>query len=221
MKKVTRTASRRTVGLTRRNSKKKAAASYHHGNLRAALIEVGLEALREVEWQELSLRDLARKVGVSANAVYRHFSGKETFMASLAEEGWRRLTVAQIKAASESSRPDTRVRLTGVAYIQFALDNPALFRLMFARYTNTQVNPDVEKAIKDNLQNILNLMSELGGLEPESESVVQNVLLSWSIVHGFSHLALGGQLGYLGKDIQKMMDAVVNIETPLLLKNRK
>ena len=197
--------------------RKKAVSRYHHGNLRAALIEEGLRALKIREWQELSARGLARKVGVSANAAFRHFAGKDDLLAALAEEGFRRLAEVQRKAAAQPGTAASRYRATGRAYVQFARENPSLFRLMFARFTSMQENPGVVSAAMDFLRFSLELMAEVGDLEPGRQKVMFNVLLTWSIVHGLSNLVLDGQMQYLGGDIDEMIDAVVNMEMPLLI----
>ena len=103
---------------------------YHHGDLRAALLEVGLRLLAERDVEGVSLREMARDVGVSATSVYRHFPDKAALMRALAREGLDRLAGAQRDAASGKQGPAS-FAATGRAYVRFALANPALFRLIF------------------------------------------------------------------------------------------
>ncbi|MDE2595168.1 MAG: helix-turn-helix transcriptional regulator, partial [Burkholderiales bacterium] len=106
---------------------------YHHGNLRAALIEAGLQALEQTDASELSLRAIAREVGVSANAAYRHFADKQGLLSAMAAEGFRRFSAAQQTAQKAAQRqasegaPGTCSAATGHAYIAFAQAHPALF----------------------------------------------------------------------------------------------
>src|SRR4030042_1238193 len=133
-----------TLHPIRERAKRKrhgAPASYHHGNLRAALIEAGLRALGGNDRPDLSLPELARRVGVSANASYRHFANKEALLTALAAEGFRRLHAAETKASAQQSQPGADFRAAGRAYVQFAIDNPALIRLMFRLLTPAQQDP--------------------------------------------------------------------------------
>ena len=104
---------------------------YHHGDLRAALIEAGLAMLAERDAEGVSLREMARSVGVSATAVYRHFPDKTALMAALAREGLDRLAAAQHAASDHVGGGAAGFAATGQAYVRFALANPALFRLIF------------------------------------------------------------------------------------------
>ena len=109
-----------------------ASRSYHHGDLRTALIEAGLSALEGVDAEAISLRELARGVGVSATAVYRHFPDKRALLAALAAAGIARLGAAQRVASEAAGGGAAGFAATGRAYVRFALANPALFRLAFA-----------------------------------------------------------------------------------------
>src|SRR5688572_9314104 len=111
--------------------------AYHHGNLRQALVEAGLAHLESAEHGEISLRDLARQVGVSANAVCRQFADKEAVLAALAAEGFRRLRAAQTAAETSNRDAADVLQAAGRGYVAFARANPALYRLMFGRFDAT------------------------------------------------------------------------------------
>src|SRR3546814_12186691 len=111
----------------------KAERAYHHGDLRAAVIAAGLKRLAEDAGGELGLRALARDVGVSATALYRHFPDKEALLDALAEEGLRRLGALQAQAWLKAGGGRAGFKATGIAYVRFAHDAPALFRLSFSR----------------------------------------------------------------------------------------
>ena len=107
-------------------------STYHHGDLRTALIRAGLDLLADRDLEGLSLREVARAVGVSAPSVYRHFPDKQALMTALALEGLGQLSVAQHEAVAGIKERGAAFAAAGRAYVRFALANPALFRLIFA-----------------------------------------------------------------------------------------
>jgi AcrR family transcriptional regulator len=110
------------------------ARPYHHGDLRAALLKSAERTLREKGVGALSLRELARAAGVSHAAPGRHFKDKQALLDALALDGYERLNRA-LDAATESPGLDLEGRLTALAraYLGFAVENPELLELMFAR----------------------------------------------------------------------------------------
>ena len=101
--------------------------AYHHGDLRRALLEASLALIDESGIGALSLREAARKAGVSHNAPYHHFKDRGSLLAALAEEGFAQL--AADMTAARAAAPDARTRLEacGQAYVRFALNSPARF----------------------------------------------------------------------------------------------
>src|SRR5690606_17147113 len=99
---------------------------YHHGNLPAALVDAALEVLESEGIEALTLRELARRVGVTHAAPYRHFKDKAALLAALAAEGFARLSRAV------EARRGEGIAGAAEAYLRFAADHPAHFRLMFA-----------------------------------------------------------------------------------------
>jgi AcrR family transcriptional regulator len=106
---------------------------YHHGNLRAELLEDAQRVVRENGVDALSLRELARRAGVSHAAPRRHFADRQALLAALAEAGFARLG-SELRAAAEGVEGgfDARLRAVAQAYIHFAIDDAALLELMFA-----------------------------------------------------------------------------------------
>jgi len=106
---------------------------YHHGNLRTALLEQAERTLRERGVQELSLRELAREVGVSHGAPRRHFADRQALLDALAEAGYARLG-AELRSAADGAGEEfeTRLQATAAAYVRFATRDAALLELMFA-----------------------------------------------------------------------------------------
>jgi AcrR family transcriptional regulator len=164
---------------------------YHHGDLRSALIAEGLRLLAIRDAESLSLREVARGVGVSATAVYRHFPDKEALMTALALEGLAQIGAAQQAAANEAGGGEAGFAATGRAYVRFALANPALFRLIFASPALGSLKADhqLESQAGDLLAaNAASAAARLGG-----EAQVHAVQ-AWALVHGLAMLMLDGQI---------------------------
>lgn len=105
--------------------------SYHHGDLRRALIDAALDAIAEEGVASFTLRDVARRVGVSPAAPYRHFPDKDALIAAIAAECTARLGAAMDEAmAAAGDDPVARFRASGVAYVRFAVANPQMFRAL-------------------------------------------------------------------------------------------
>lgn len=164
---------------------------YHHGDLRRALVEAGLQLLEQREADELSLREIARKVGVSATAVYRHFPHKEALLDALAAEGLGRLAQAQHAAAAAAGGGEAGFVATGVAYVRFALANPALFRLTFGATASRNIldTPDKVPDALAFLRANAEAAAERYGIEPKVVAVH-----AWAIAHGLASLMLEGQV---------------------------
>ncbi|WP_436535958.1 TetR/AcrR family transcriptional regulator [Actinoplanes sp. HUAS TT8] len=121
---------------------------FHHGNLRAVLLEQAEVMLRESGADGLSLRELARQAGVSHGAPRSHFIDRQALLDALAEQGFDRMA-EQVGAALRS--PGTirdRIRLVGHAYVDFAVDNAALMELMFAAKSNAPDGPVNDAAVR-------------------------------------------------------------------------
>lgn len=169
---------------------------YHHGDLRAALIASGLELLAEHTADALSLREVARRVGVSATAVYRHFPDKQALLSALAAEGMERLGEMQRAASDRAGGGPDGFVASGATYVRFAAENPALFRLIFASAASVSLldaAPDkVGRAMRGLREDIARLMPrDL----PEAARRTA-ALHAWSLVHGLAMLILDGQVSY-------------------------
>lgn len=175
--------------------------AYHHGDLRAALVEAGLRLLAERSGDDLGLREVARAVGVSATSVYRHFPDKGALMAALATEGLARLASAQRAAAEKAGGGTAGFSATGATYVAFALSNPALFRLIFANpaaHQGTVVDDDAMTFLRANASA---LAAGRGG---DAEIVA---LQAWAVAHGLAMLMLDGQVPHDTALIRRVVDA--------------
>ena len=163
-----------------------AARNYHHGDLRTALVEAGLRALETTSLADLSLRQLAREVGVSATAVYRHFPDKRALMSALATAGLEGL--AQAQQAAADAEPELAFAATGRAYVRFALANPALFRLIFSHAC-----PEDKTVFGESLAARM-LRDNAAALSDNALAAQRLVVQSWAVVHGLAMLMLDNQL---------------------------
>jgi AcrR family transcriptional regulator len=179
--------------------------AYHHGDLRAALIETGLSLLQTRTADDLSLREVARSVGVSATAVYRHFPDKSALMAALAHEGLARLATAQHAASDAAGGGRPGFGATGAAYVRFALANPALFRQIFANPVRTEQHSDghVSDAMASLLANAA-MLAEKSGLDAQVVA-----LRAWAIAHGLAMLMLDKQVPADDALIDRVIDAAI------------
>src|SRR4030088_2102693 len=105
-------------------------ATYHHGDLRAALVRAAIQLLEESGETDLSLRAVARRAGVSPAAPYRHYADREALVSAVAAVGYRELA-ERLAAAHPAPATPEQLASVAVAYVQFALEQPALFRMMF------------------------------------------------------------------------------------------
>ena len=113
------------------NKASSAKNSYHHGELPAVLMQLAVEEIAEKGTEQLSLRSLARKAGVSQTAPYRHFPTKTCLLAALATQGFVDLRTRVQRVISSTKTIETRFIEMGVTYVTFALENPVVYQLMF------------------------------------------------------------------------------------------
>ena len=164
---------------------------YHHGDLRAALISEGLRLLADRDVESLSLREVARGVGVSATSVYRHFPDKEALLTALALEGLRQLGATQRIAEDAAGGGDAGFAATGRAYVRFALANPALFRLIFASPALSPAR--AARTLHSEAGELLQVNATASAAKAGGEASVHAVQ-AWALVHGLAMLMLDGQI---------------------------
>ena len=163
---------------------------YHHEDLRAALLREGMALVAEKGGQQLSLRELARRLEVSAMAPYRHFPDKEALLAAIAMDGYQQLRV-RLEAAERSPAAGRSPLLQqGIAYVRFALDCPALFRFMFGMKIPEGRSPELDAARAAAFDVLMR------SIQPESSVDARHVkaMGCWSLVHGLSLLLLDDML---------------------------
>lgn len=168
---------------------------YHHGNLKEALIEAGLEILAESGLDGLSLRTCAARVGVSHTEPKNHFGNMSGLLTAIAARGY-----GQLAEWMRRDLPDhaTRQQVRDFAlegYVAFARAQPALFELMFSGGRTNRDDPDLKAAVGacfDVLRTASQNLDWDKADAPDAELRAQ--IMSWSLVHGFAQLALAGKL---------------------------
>jgi AcrR family transcriptional regulator len=178
--------------------------AYHHGDLPAALIAAARELLAQDGTEALSLRAVARRVGVSAMAPYRHFPDKEALLAAVAADGFRDFAAA-LKAADLSVPPDQALLEQGVAYVRFACAQPALFRLMFG-----PPRQGAHPVLKHDEAQAHSVLAARVAAETPEPARRDRVLACWSLVHGLASLIIDGQIDMSGTTPEAVARAVAS-----------
>jgi AcrR family transcriptional regulator len=168
---------------------------YHHGDLRAALLAAAEATLREKGAAALSLRELAREVGVSHAAPGRHFKDKQALLNALALAGYERLAQA-LSTADEPTLPlEPRLTALARAYLGFAIDNAALLELMYARKHEPDASEQMATAVEETVGSLVRVLAdaqERGEIidgDPEELNLVTGAAL-----HGMSAFISAGWL---------------------------
>ena len=166
---------------------------YHHGDLRRAIVAAALEVLHETQSIEFSLRELARRAGVSHNAPYKHFTDKRELLAAVSAAGFEALARRMGVEAKKSAHPRARLFAMLRAYIRYGVDNPALYKLMFGGFLSGP--EDGRRAIAESARTLLAGVICDGALgrtisdAPRNERKIAGAILAcWSLVHGLTQL---------------------------------
>jgi AcrR family transcriptional regulator len=173
---------------------------YHHGDLRRALIETALQLVTEEQDWTFSLREVARRAGVSHRAPYNHFPEKLDLLAAVAAVGFQRLRDGMLRAMVGIDEPEALLFVICRTYIRLGLENPALYRLMFgpalydaeaadrppvARLAGAQARAVLEEII------LRGARSGAFAVSPDSlQDVALTALAAWSAAHGLTMLAI-------------------------------
>ncbi len=170
------------------------------GGLRRELIDAALELVETSGTQGLSWRAVARRADVSHSAPYRHFADKEELLATVAEEGFRSLTEQVLEQmAGVPDDATKRLEAMAVAYVEFAAENPAHFRVMFGRdVPDINRHPALREAhdrttsvFREGVADVLAELREVG-VVAELDTFA---LMAWSLVHGLASLTIEGRVG--------------------------
>jgi AcrR family transcriptional regulator len=182
------------------------AQPYHHGQLREALATSGRALLEEKGIRGFTLRECARRAGVSHAAPAYHFASIDDLLAELAVRGFDELAAAMTAQSERAAESDATARLVaqGVGYMAFAAGNPALFQLMFSREANRLESPALAAAA----ETVRSLhAAAVEAVIPHASGEIKQGMADFAgaSVHGFISLLLDGQIG--GKDTSRALKA--------------
>ncbi|MBL8602417.1 MAG: TetR/AcrR family transcriptional regulator [Myxococcales bacterium] len=177
---------------------KRARTGYHHGDLRNALVEAALKRLQESGLEDFSLREVARIVGVSPNAAYRHYANKSALLTAVAGDGFVRLgqriqraQAAGARGASATEIAMGRFRSAGRAYVEFAAEHRVLFSVMQGEYGLRALVPvegqEAPASPLEALSAALDALVEAGALPNTARE--GGAIKVWSLLHGFAILS--------------------------------
>jgi AcrR family transcriptional regulator len=193
--------------------------SYHHGNLRQALLEAARALAAEVGVDAFTLREVARRAGVSHAAPYHHFHDKAALVRALAIEAFAGLAQDLLEAAQPHTDPFERFKMMGLAYVRFALKRPSEFRFMFRKDLCLP-----EEAVQDELEIVSRTAHQVlvdgilacqraGQMPPEDTQLL--ALTAWSTMHGLASLLLDAPIDGLG-DTPEQAEGVANAVARIL-----
>jgi AcrR family transcriptional regulator len=173
------------------------AGTYHHGDLRAALLDEAAAMIAEGGAASVTMREIGRRLGVSRAAPYRHFADRTALLVAVAAAGFDRLKDRlQTTAAGAPRSGVERLRRMGEEYVRFALENPAHYRLMYGKEALTRQDlPELREAanaIFEQLVAVIQAHQKSGGIkrqDPRAQAYV-----AWSAVHGLASLWIEGQI---------------------------
>jgi AcrR family transcriptional regulator len=186
---------------------------YHHGDLWRALVDAALALIAEGELGTFSLREVARRAGVTPAAPYHHFKDKTALLAAVAEEGFVALCGRLEAALASVPLADLRRRFAALAraYLEFARAHPAHYRVMFLPEIKSQQEHSSFHAAADRTLEVLAKQVRVAAPQASPQEVMTRTVLIWSIGHGLASLWNDGVLDHkldLGSD-RALLDATV------------
>ena len=192
----TRSYHTRVLGRRSARPRRKRPSQYHHGDLRRALVDEALRTIRSGGVGGLTLRGVGATLGVSRTALYRHFADKGALLAAVAREGFRMLRLQTIEAWERGGRDWDAFESMGAAYVRFAVDNPAHYRVMFGGFVAASPDPELVREGSGAFQALVDAIVSLqkDGVM-RADHPLQLAQFVWATVHGVAMLLIDGQLG--------------------------
>ncbi|WP_075185396.1 TetR/AcrR family transcriptional regulator [Teredinibacter haidensis] len=167
--------------------------SYHHGNLKEALVDAYFELLKTIPAEKLSLRKLASQVGVAPTAVYNHFSDKDALMSEIELRCIKHFTAYLRSNSCAEEEPEKRICNLGRAYFQYSVDHPKYFELVFLDETSEESITEellaAGMAAETEVRDVICALLEKHGVETSQYNTGLGTFACWSMAHGVSLLA--------------------------------
>ena len=176
---------------------------YHHGDLRRTIVAAAVDLVRDTQSVEFSIRELARRAGVSHNAPYKHFSDKRELLAAVSAAGFELLAV-RMAAVGDRRTPRALISAMARAYVRLGIENPAIYRLMFGGYLTgpDEDRPAIERTAAFTTRALLADAINKGALGHAIPQTARNerkidgaILVYWSLLHGLTLLLIDRLIG--------------------------
>ncbi len=168
--------------------------AYHHGDLYAELVKEGAALIGEKGLESFTLRSLARRVGVSHTACYRHFQDRDAVLLAIRRDGFTRMAERMVDRTEDVEDPLLRFRMLGRAYVGFASENPSVFRVMFLGGRRMEAHNPNDPAQRT-FKMLRDAIVASKNAKLLSDASVESIALAaWSLVHGVASLVVDGQL---------------------------
>lgn len=207
------------MGATQKKPDKKQKGSYQHGNLKDSLLRAAFASIKKTNEVQFSLRELAKSIGVTPMAAYRHYPSKESILLALASEGFEKLG-SRFEEVLKKDPAD--LKSIGAAYVEFAIENPVYFRVMFHPDLHVtkradkklEPRPEDERAYRLLLECVT--VNQQRGLfkNKDTEAIA---ITAWSTVHGLATLMVNGNLESKYCHDIKVSKAVIEQTTSLVM----
>jgi AcrR family transcriptional regulator len=186
--------------------RKQRAHPYHHGDLRRALVEEALRTIQTHGVEQVTLRTVGQRLGVSRSALYRHFSNKQALLAAVGREGFRTLRLALTEVWERNGRGRAGFESMAIAYVQFAVSYPSHYRVMFGRFvescaTDAEFVAEAAAAFQVLVDSLVD-QQQAGIVRRDDPLLLARFI--WSLVHGLAMLVIDGQL----RDVDEQGEAV-------------
>lgn len=193
--------------------------NYHHGDLRRALISAARALITETQDWTFSLREVARRAGVSHNAPYNHFPEKRDMLAAVAADGFETLRQRTLLAIQSAQSAREALAKCAHAYVQNGIENPALYRLMFgSELARENQWPDEAHAAGQRTKAVLEEIVRQGAESREfavdiddADELAGVVLSLWSAVHGLTMFVIDGMTG-TSRAVPDLVDQLVTMQ---------
>ena len=174
----------------------KPAKPYHHGDLRRALLDEAVRTIQTVGVEHLTLRTVGERLGVSRSALYRHFADKQALLASVGTEGFRLFRQALANAWEQNGRGRIGFRAMARAYVQFAVEHPSHYRVMFGGFLESAAKDDeftgAASAAFQVLVDAIVEQQNAGAIRRDKPILMAHFV--WALFHGTAMLVIDGQL---------------------------
>ena len=197
---------RRMATVGRAKPAKKRSGRYHHGDLQAALLQAALRTIQRQGVEAVTLRGVGKDVGVSRTALYRHFTDKSALLRAVAREGFRMLRLALVERWEREGKGPAGFESMGMAYVQFAVDNPSHYRVMFgASILGDAADPELAEEGAAAFKVLVDAL-----VEQQRQNLVRRddplelALYIWSMVHGIAMLAIDGRLQHQNASVEAL-----------------